>query len=435
MKARQKLLLLTVVLAAFLLACGLGSTATDKINEAVDSAATQVIEQVATTVATALPDSGTVVAAVEDAATKVAEEAPATAATDTPEAMDNTSDGTADGGDTEVAPLDISNADSALAQLSSYRAETSITIDGVDQDGNPIKGSMTTLQEATKDPDVSHASMSATGDVAKETGGTEGVVIEWYTADGNMYMFDPSSSEWSMLPGDNSMFGDMLFSATDVVDIPKSAKRSLLPVDVNGISTWHYTFDASDFPPDPSMEIKDGHGEAWIARDGNYPVKMQFEITAKTLDPSSTDAQLFSEGKMIVSYELKDVNKNFEIVIPEEALNAASMFGGDTGGSGDTGSDGSGGTVDLSQVPMMDGAEVQFSMAGMTSYNVTADPADVIDFYRTQLADLGWSNNPDVDFTDETGGFLEFTKDGTTLTVIVDNSAGDGTTSVSLLGE
>ena len=72
MKSVSRIIFLVAGLSLLAMACGLGSTATDKINEAVDSAATQVVEKVATTVATAMPEAGTAVAEVQKAATEVA---------------------------------------------------------------------------------------------------------------------------------------------------------------------------------------------------------------------------------------------------------------------------------------------------------------------------------------------------------------------------
>lgn len=427
MKSSYKIILLIVGLALLGLACGLGNTATEKLDE-VKNTAEAAATQIGEIVETAAP----LATSVADTVEKMATEAPQTDNTEASQ-TDNT-ETPADTGNTgtEVAPLDISNTQSALEQLSSYRSETTIIIDGVDNDGNPIKGSMTTLQEATKDPEVMHAQMSATGDIAKQNGGTEGVMIEWYIADGNMYLLDPDTGEWSTLPGDSMGFSDMLMSADDVVDMPPSAKRDLLPVTVNGVSAWHYTFDASDMSEDDTMNIKSGSGEVWIARDGGYPVKMLIEVVGASTNSQDSGNDIFTNGTMTIVYELKDINKNFKIEIPEAALNAPSMFG-NSGSSEDSGGSGNGAAnIDL---PMLDDANVGFSMAGMTNYTTSATVDEVIEFYRTELEKLGWEHDSAQDMLTETGGFLAFTKDGTTLTLIIDNSAGDGTTNVTTLVE
>ncbi len=420
MKSVSRIVLLLAALSLFAMACGLGNTATDKINEAVDSAATQVVEKVATTVATAMPEAGTVVAEVQEAATQVAEQP---AAADTPEASGENNDAE---GQTEEAPIDVPSINESLANLDSYKSELKMTFDGKKGDGTPTSGAMTMLQEAIKEPPASHFRMEFSGDAAEDMGGADS--FEMYIVDGMTYMQDPESGEWMSFPAGDSMdFGMMMVSADDFVDLPENAHRDLLPKTVNGISTWHYTFTEKDLPPDEQADIKSVKGEVWIARDGDFPVKLIMEIDGKSID-GEDDADFFTEGIMKIEYELKSVNENFTITVPEEAKNATSMFGGD-----DDSEDG--GSVPDVDIPMPDDANVEFSMAGMTSFTTTAGVDEMVDFYRTKFAAMGWDNDPDSDFIDETGGFLLFTHDNNEISVIIDASDGNGTTTVTVMSQ
>ncbi len=426
MKTVPRIFLLLAALSLFGLACGLGGAATDKINEAVDSAATQVVEKVATTVATAMPEAGTAVAEVQQAATKVAEQPEAT---DTPTETGGTTEGNAaTGGEGEVAPVEVTSINSALEKLDSYQSELTIGYDGTKGDGSPTSGGITMLQEAIKEPPAAHLRMEFNGDAAADMGGTG--AFEMYSVEGTTYMQDPDSGEWMSFSADSGMdFGSMMFTADDFVDLPENAHRDLLPKTVNGISTWHYTFTEKDIPPDPSMDITSAKGEVWIAKDGGYPVKLILEIDGQT-KTGSEDANFFSNGKMTINYELKSVNEKFTITVPEEAKNAGSMFGGDTGSTGgDTGGD----TAPNVDIPMPDDAKVDFSMAGMTSFTTASSVQDMIDFYKKEFGAMGWANDESGNFIDVSGGMMEFTKDGNSIQVIIDGSSGDGTVSVTVM--
>lgn len=207
------------------------------------------------------------------------------------------------------------------------------------------------------------------------------------------------------------------FSADDMVDMPSTARRSLLPQDVNGISCWHYTFNEKDIPADERMVFEKATGEVWVARDGEYPVKftVQATTTAKP-DAEPSEGELFSSGNFSVEYELIDVNQNFEIVVPEEALNAGATLGG--------------GSVQ-SDLPMVDDAKVEFSMEGMVSYKSQKSVEEVVQFYREQLPPLGWTQDTTIETVDETGALLMFKQDAKTLTLSI--SVEEGELTVSLL--
>ncbi len=415
MKSVSRIVLLIAGLSLFAMACGLGGAATDKVNEAMDSAATKVVEKVATTVATAMPDAGTVVAEVQQAATEIAEptKAPEPEATDTPAPA-------ATEGESEVAPVDVTSINDALAKLNSYKSELTMSFDGKKSDGTPTSGALTMLQEAIKEPPASHIRMEFSGDAAEDMGGAS--VFEMYTVDGMTYMQDPESGSWMSFPAGDSMdFGTMMVSADDFVDLPENAHRDLLPKKVNGISTWHYTFTEKDLPPDQQMEIKSAKGEVWIAKDGDYPVKLILEMEGKSLG-GSEDADLFNEGTLKIEYELKSVNENFTITVPDEAKNAAGIFGG--GDNSDA--------PDI-DIPMPDDAEDVFSMTGMTTFTTSSSVQDMIDFYKNKFAALGWENDESGNFIDESGGMMEFTKDGNSIEVIIDSSSDDGTVSVTVM--
>lgn len=416
MKSISRIMLLLGVLSLFVLACGISDSASDKVNEAVQSAATQVVEQVNT----AVPDAGTAIAEVEQAATKVAEQP---AATDTPEATN--SDGATDG--TEEAAIDITSLTSSLDQFDSYKSTTEMNYEGDDVDGNPTSGSMLLLSEEIKAPYASHVLVSFEGDIANEMGETasDGAAsMEMYNVDGVFYMQNPEDNTWMSFPsdGDSAGFGDF-FSADDFVNLPDNAHKSLLPQTVNGISTWHYTFTEKDLPVADREGVETAEGEIWIARDGDFPVKLMFTVTGADLMGDGT----VNNGTLHMKYELTDINSVKSIVVPDDVKNAAEDLGSALGGgdtSGNTGSDSTdgGATSGLANIdfPMLDDADVQFSMEGMSSYLTNASGDEIVAFYNSKLIADGWTTDESMNFQDETGGWLSFTKDNISLDVIFD---------------
>ncbi|MDY7081450.1 MAG: DUF6612 family protein, partial [Halobacteria archaeon] len=88
-----------------------------------------------------------------------------------------------------------------------------------------------------------------------------------------------------------------------------------------------------------SVEVQSVSAKQWIAKDTNYPMRSQVELSMVMTTPGSGGRTVRSN----VSIEMKlyDHNKNVEIELPEEARNARSFsdeFGnrsfGSIGGSG-----------------------------------------------------------------------------------------------------
>ncbi len=419
MKSSKQIILLIATLMLFALACSISDGAADKVNEAVDSAATQVVEQVTT----AVPDAGTAIAEVEKAATEVADQPTATevaeqpAATDTLEPANN--DSTAD--ETEETAIDLTSLTSSLDQFDSYKSTTEVSYEGTDVDGNPTTGSILFVSEEIKDPYASHILMSFEGDIADDLGSTtsDGAVsMEMYNVDGVSYMENPEDGTWMSFPnsGDEDTFGSLL-SADDFADLPDFAHKSLLPQTVNGISCWHYTFTEKDMPLEERTDIESAEGEIWIARDGDFPVKYLFSIKGNDLMGDGS----VKDGTLHMKYELADINSVKNIVVPDDVKNAASSLGDIMGGddtSADTGETDSG-LADI-DMPMMDDADVQFTMDGMASYTTQASIEDIVEFYKDKMSSEGWTYDDNASYIDETIAWIGFTKDGLTFDVIVD---------------
>ena len=439
MKHKQtRLLALTALLIGLVgLACGLGG-ATEKVDEVKQTA-----EAAATEVATAVaPLQETAEVAATQAATAIAgqtEQPPAEGMAGEGMGMEGEGmagegmggEGMAEGGEMgqpsgegmagegmegmEEATLDVPGVDAALANLSSYRSQTTMRWEGQKENGEPTSGEITILFEEIKDPPAAHMQMHTTGNAVSEMGGA--VDFEWYQVGDTFYMQNPEDGSWMSFSGGGAKdtFSQGFFSADDIIDLPKTARRSLLPETVNGISTWHYTFEKADLGPE-GEGLEEASGEVWIARDGGYPVKFILDGKgAPSTGESGSD--FFASGTYHIEYELLEVNTSFTIEPPAEAQTMPGMGMG--GGEG-------------SDFPMMDDADVQISMQGMVNYYTNATVGEVIDFYKSELAAQGWTANADVEYIGDDTAFLTFSKDGEELTLTLSIEA-DGRVNVSLI--
>jgi hypothetical protein len=88
-------------------------------------------------------------------------------------------------------------------------------------------------------------------------------------------------------------------------------------------------------------------------------------------------------------------------------------MGGSVGGGGGSG----GADTDTGDIPVMDDAEEVISMAGFVSYYTPSDVASVADYYRQELSALGWQENADQGYSDDTTAMLNFEKEGETVSV------------------
>ncbi len=432
MKPVHKIFILIIVLALFGLACGLGGTAKEAIEDKAAEVADQAQEslgEAARQAQQAAEEIATEAAPAVEEARQAAEEVATEAAPAVEEAQQAAEDAAAAAqGDTEEAALEIGSIDQSLANFDSYRSEIVMTFDGTASDGQPSVGKITVSTENIKEPPTMHMRMQMEGSMVAETGGFG--MFEIYLVDGMTYMQNPEDGSWMSFPaGDDDTFTSGFFSADDMVkDLPKSARRSLLPQTVNGISSWRYTFNEADFMDQTDMKVDSASGEVWLARDGGYPVKMLWTMTGSNFmdAPSAEGAAVFNEGTMSIEYNLLDVNKSFEITLPDAAQNAAGMFGGDTGGD----SSGSG-LASTANLPLPDDADVQFSMAGMMNYYTAQSPQAIADFYKTELSD--WTAEDTMEMIDDTSLLLSFTNADQTVNLMIAGQIEDGRLSVSVI--
>jgi hypothetical protein len=395
----------------------LGGAATEEAEEQPAAPAVEVQEAVESVATEAAPAVEEAQEAVEAVATEAAP-----AVTEVQEQVKEVQEEVQEAaeGEVEEAAVEIDSINAKLQEFNSYRSRIMMSFDGTDTNGQPVNGNIEILIEQIREPRAMHMSMTAEGSTMDDMGGVDS--FEFYEVDGTMYMQNPEDGSWLSFPSmeEEDTFSQGFFSPDDMIDLPKTARRSTLPENINNISTWRYTFNEKDIT-EGDMTLEKASGTLWMARDGGYPVKLIFEGTS-TASTNPVGEDLFAAGNFRMEYELLEVNTDFTITPPEEALSSESL---DLGGMM--------GDVDVSEIefPMMDDAEVEFAMEGLVNYYSNASIEAIVEFYRQQLPAQGWTPDTSFEFVSEDSALLTFKREGVDLTISL-GLEGDGRVNVSL---
>lgn len=307
-----------------------------------------------------------------------------------------------------------------MMDIQSYRGDFLMTFDGTYND-EPINGSMSMEIEFTKEPPAQAISMNIEGyEIDPALGGMSD--IQFYIMGDTAYMNLGMEDGWISFPNDpEDSMSDQFISFQDFVDLPDKAKRKLLPENVNGVMAWHYVVDEDDLE-DEFGTYDEMSADLWIAVDGGYMVKMDVSMTG-TFNADEFGDQIIDEGTMTIVFNIRDVNEDFTIELPEEAASATDFGLGD-GLFG-------GGEWDREDAPLPDDAEIDFAMEGMVSAYTNLGYDDALEFMLTQLEANGWvlSGEP-WEYEDSYMG--DFIKDGETLNLMID-PAYDDTDRISIM--
>jgi hypothetical protein len=144
-------------------------------------------------------------------------------------------------------------------------------------------------------------------------------------------------------------------------------------------------------------DLTDAGGEMLVAVDGQYVALMDFFFAGSNLDLGiSATEQPVGEGRLDFSYKLMDVNQPFSIDLPPGAQAAAS------------------GPEDI---PIPENAEGVTNMGGLITFTSPDTPAQLADYYKTQMPGYGWTEAS----ADNLGAMtmLEFTKEGKTASIML----------------
>ena len=301
--------------------------------------------------------------------------------------------------DEPLATIELNSVENGLDALDSYKLTFNMTFEG-EENGQKKTGNMTSVEEVVKNPPAKHFVVTGMGMSAAGLGGAGAETFEMIQIGDKQYMkvgdqclmagqADQSALQSTLNPAD--LFGSL------------RGEKVLGKETVNGIPTTHYIVNETG---GNILGYTQSRTEAWVAEDGKFVVKALFEATGK--DQFFGNSQ--TDGTVRWSYELSEVNAPIKIEAPADC------------GLGE-------------DVPVLPDATNQVSMGGTTNYNTSKSLEEVVAFYEKELADRGWTKNDQGQLSADNMAQLAFTKDKSTLRLMIISDPGSNTTSVTLLTE
>jgi len=308
----------------------------------------------------------------------------------------------------EVASLDLSKV-WAPSNLQSYRAEYQMEVWlGDDSEESDLSTTMTI--EVTYNPPAQHITIIHEGEMLSEE--LPVVDTEMYIFGGIAYLKSSLLEEWTAFEGEMAdLMSDTLLNPQDYVVLPEKAERNALPEIINGISSWHYTFDENDIE-NPMIEYEEVSTEAWIAVEGGFIVKLESFVKgakfSEDLDGNSF-AGLFENSRIHTTYEMKDINVDFTIILPPEAAEAeiSDLFS-------EIGTEWT-----REDVPFPAEAEIEYSFEDSISLQTPNTVQQTKDFMLPQLQANGWV--PEMEYMNSDEHYMgDYIKDKDYLTLLID---------------
>jgi hypothetical protein len=274
-----------------------------------------------------------------------------------------------------------------LTSLASYRATLAVSFAGMET-GKPAEWSVVSSMVKAGEAGGLHLTVLATGAGAPRDS------IEMWERNGIRYESSPGEA----------CSGRVIEATESPVAAAEPAAELIGMVgasgvgqgSVNGVDASHYTVDERALG---LAGLAVSAGELWVATDGGYIVSYQV-TTQAAADYFGPD----TEGKMSWDYQLTDVNQALDMELPADC------------------------PPGLLDAPLMDDATDVNSVPGVVRYRTTATVADVLEFYQSRAAALGWTivSGP---FTSDTGGVLESSSAAGPITIF----ALDGDDGVTVL--
>lgn len=284
------------------------------------------------------------------------------------------------GGNAGPASIDLSDPAMYVHDAyPDYRLNMEIKSEGVDMTGAQKTFILSYDIENQTDPKAQHITMAGEG----ASGTVELVILDdqvmSVNPDGSCSIFPVSAME-GQNPEDTIPKIDTLLTG--------NAKRVKTGVKVEGITTDQYEITTANMTnPGSSATPNITDGSVYVARDGGYIARV--ELTGK-LNSGQNGFNPNVESQITLNYTFVPVKGGtLEIAAPAECEDQ--LAGGGA-------------------YPLMDGAAGLVSTPNMLYYTVDAPLDEALNFYRTRMAEDGWTIKSDTGGNSDAFANIEFVK-------------------------
>lgn len=283
----------------------------------------------------------------------------------------------------------LSSVNSNVDQLSSYRMAFTLSGSGKDENGSPVKQDMAFGQEVVKAKNSLHFSINGLGSLEASMAAL-GESLDIYQLDKQTYLYTPKQGDKTAscmsFGSEDAAFSDSLLKPGDMMKDIQTDQLIGKGEMLNGVKTDHFTVKKSVLGFGTATNES---GEVWIAQDGGYVVKFAGQAEG------SFDFTNKFTGNMAWSYEMKDVNVDFTIDLPQECAEQQN----------------------LTDIPMPENATKVGNLGTITTFGSPDAPDVVAKFYRDNLAGTGWTLKDENALGDIVTLTIE--KDGKSMTVMI----------------
>jgi len=282
-----------------------------------------------------------------------------------------------------------------LDALDRYRILFQMSVGGKNDNGEDKTGKLEILQEVDKTAQSEHLNYHAEGVAVRGKVNT----FDLYKRQEQVYIVIPEGQPNAICAGfaGNSIDLSAFAPLTPETLVGSTQDNSTLLQKgevVDGVMADHYQFTAAALA---KSGFQNGQGDYWVAQPEGYVLRLTGQASGK----NTVFGQVL-DGQITWSYWVKPIEEPLAIQAPASCAGQQPAAG----------------------LPVPENATGKGGFASITTFRSPDPPRVVADFYRQQLAALGWEKTADeaVDSLVQ----MQFSKAGKALKVVIvrDNQAG-----------
>lgn len=307
------------------------------------------------------------------------------------------------GSSPDVLDLDDPALFQPLENLNSYNFTWGYTFEGSDENNNPVRGAVTVEAQHASNPLAEWQVMEASGLAADDNL----VSFTYVYLEGNEYIYTP---EFGCISGAAEF--DPPFQLAELQDLFSGQAQRLTPDEtVNGVDTYVYALDNNNLKDsEPNENIQElVEGRIYIDKATGAIVRLTAQAIGYSGVLGENETNVF--GDLTMEVNVTNLNGPVDIRVPDEC--EAGATGGD------------------SAYPMTEDAANVASLPGLLTYETGMSAEEVAEFYKTAMADAGWTLTDEISFAGL--ATQTYAKDGQELSVTIATDDETGVTTVLIV--